>query len=226
MEHEVVKFSIGAGRADEQLAYCITQAIPAIGGAVRVAGIRRLSHQNAEVLNVHRSDRKLDHGISAVAVIDDAIWECDPGAERGLLDVVFARPVLDYAAASIWVGPSNPDRVERARSGKVNKNPLGMKRIVFACVWLCQIWIALPIRIQIAVGESRIANHICTVVVSDAAMRQRISVRMADGLTERCAAREITFTCSVAPSALGIPVPRFNVQLRVLAIADRLPTGG
>ncbi len=166
-----MKFSIGAGRADEQLTYCITQTIAAIGGAVRVARIRGLSHQNAEILDVHRRDRKLDNGIPAVAVIDDAIWECDPGAERWLLDGVFAGPVLDHVSASVWIGPSNPNGVQRARGSKVNKDPLGMERIVFACVWLGEVRIAFPIGIQVAIGEPRVANHICTVVVSDAAMR-------------------------------------------------------
>ncbi len=49
---------------------------------------------------------------------------------------------------------------------------------------------------------------------------------MADGLTQRCCACEIAFTCGVAPGALGIPVPRLDVKLRVLAVADRLPSGG
>src|ERR1700722_527105 len=86
--------------------------------------------------------------------------------------------------------------------------------------------IALPIRIQIAVGESRVADHICTVVVSDAAMRQRISVRMADGLTEGGASREVTFAGRIAPRTLRVPVPSLHVEFGVLAVADRLPTGG
>jgi hypothetical protein len=122
-------------------------------------------------LDVRRRGRKWDHGIAAAAVIGDAIWERDPCAERGLLDRVFAGPILDHVSASVWIGPSDSDGVQRARGGKVNEDPLGMERIVFACVWLREVRIAFPIRIQVAIGESRIADHIGAVIVSDAAMR-------------------------------------------------------
>ena len=169
---------------------------------------------------------KLDRGTAALAVVDDTIRKCDPGAERRLLDRVFAVPVLDHVLPRERLGPGDPHGVERARGCQVDNDPLGMKRIVFARVRLREVRIALPVGIQVAIGESRVADHICAVIVSDAAMRQRISVGVADGLTEGGAAREITFARGIAPSALGVPVPGFHVKLGVLTVADRLPPGG
>ena len=57
-------------------------------------------------------------------------------------------------------------------------------------------------------------------------MRQGISVGMADHLFSGLRlSNEIALAGRIAPSPFGIPVPRLHKQFRVLAIADRAPTG-
>ena len=174
----------------------------------------------------HRRDGKLKRGTAALAVTDHTVRKGNPRALCRLLDRIFAVPVLDHVLLRERLGPGDPHRVERTRGGQVDNHPLRMKRIVFARVRLREVWIALPVGVQVAIGESRVADHICAVIVSDAAMRQRISVGMANGLTEGGAAGEITFARGIAPRALRIPVPGFHVKFGVLAVADRLPSGG
>ena len=212
--------------ANEELANRVTQTVAAVGRPVRVAGIRRSRHPDPNVLHRHRRDGKLNRGAAALAVVDDAVRKGNPRALRRLLDRVFAVPVLDHVLPREGLGPGDPHGVERTRGCQVDNHPLRMKRIVFARVRLRQVGIALPVGVQVAIGESRVADHICAVIVSDAAMRQGISVGMANGLTEGGASGEITFARGIAPSALRIPVPGFHVKLGVLAVADRLPSGG
>ena len=98
-----------------------------------------------------------------------------------------------------------------------------MQRVVFAREAFRQIRIALPVRVHIAVGEAAVASGIGAVVARGAAMRQRIAVRVANDFSRRRAAREIAFAARIAPRAFRIPVPRLDVQFRVLPVGHRLP---
>src|ERR1700683_1835973 len=100
-----------------------------------------------------------------------------------------------------------------------------MQRIVLGRERLRQVWIAFPVRICVTVGEPRISDHVCAVVMCDAAMRQRVTVRMAYKIARRCASGEITFAGRITPRASWIPMPRFHVQLSVLPVRNSLPTG-
>src|ERR1700741_4104999 len=115
MENEIVEFSVGSRGADEELANRITQTIAAVGGAVRVAGVRRSRHPDPKVLHGHRRDGKLDCGTAALTVVDDAVRKRDPRALCRLLDRVFAVPVLDHVLPREWLGPGDSHRVEEAR---------------------------------------------------------------------------------------------------------------
>src|ERR1700693_1756798 len=101
-----------------------------------------------------------------------------------------------------------------------------MQRIVLSREWLGQIWVALPVGIRVAVGKSRISNQIRAVIMSHAAMGERIAIRMEEKIPRRCAAGEISFAGRIAPCSGRVPVPRFYVQFRVLPVRNGLPTCG
>ena len=104
----------------------------------------------------------------------------------------------------------HPLRVELQSSSPVNA--------------LRQVRIALPIGAPIAVGQPRIAVGVGAVVAGDPAMRQRDS-RTSGGCGSPGDALPVKYPlpAGIAPRALRIPVPRFDVELGVLAVRHRLP---
>src|SRR5580693_4835597 len=55
-------------------------------------------------------------------------------------------------------------------------------------------------------------------------MGQNVSERMSDRLPGRSAAGEVSLPAGITPAALRVPMPGFDVQLRVLPIAEGLPS--
>ena len=218
-----MELSIGSGRAQINFTNGIAQAISAIRGAVSIAGVGGLRHQHANPLDSDRRGCQLKQRSAALSVRHRAAWKCLPHAQRWLLDWVFAGPILHQIFPGIRLSPSDPDRVDILPAGKIEKNPLRMKRIVLARECLRQVWIAFPICILVAVAQARVANHVGAIVVRHAAMRQRIAIRMAYQIPGSRAAREITFAPRIAPCAGRIPMPRFHVQLGILAVRNGLP---
>lgn len=98
-----------------------------------------------------------------------------------------------------------------------------MQRIVLAGECLSQVRIAFPIGIQVAVGEPRIAAGFSSIVPCNAAVGQRIAKGVPDGLCGDGRASKIALACWIAPGSLRVPMPRFDVEFRILAIGDRLP---
>src|ERR1700756_2202282 len=100
-----------------------------------------------------------------------------------------------------------------------------MLRIGFARKFLAEIRVALPVRIRIAVGQPR-KVPLGTAIARVAPVRQRISIRMPQKIRRCGDSGEISaLVLRIAPSAARIPVPRRNLQFRVLPIGDRTPSG-
>src|SRR6185503_17658159 len=64
-----------------------------------------------------------------------------------------------------------------------------------------------------------------SVVPREAAVGEKVAVRMAYRLGGRRAAGEVALAAGVAPGPLRVPMPGLDVQLGVLAIGDGLPAG-
>ena len=98
---------------------------------------------------------------------------------------VFAGPVLNLVDTRIWFGPGNTNRIYVLLLPQIDHHPLRMERIRFASEWLCEIGIALPVGIQIAVIEAGEAVEFRPAVSGEAAMLQGIAIRMPDPIGGR-----------------------------------------
>ena len=223
VQHRVVKFSARADRAHVELANRVADAVAFVGRPVRVAGVGRLRHPDAQIADWHRHRGKGKRDGAALAVVDCAAGKCDPRALVGMNNGLLSSPVLHAVALRIRFGPRDPNCVDGQRIGEVYDDPLRMQRVVFASEFLGQVRIALPIRVLIAVGDAAVASGIGAVVARGAAMREGIAVGVPNDLSRRVAAREISFAGRIAPCALGIPMPCLDVQFRVLSVGDGLP---
>ena len=105
--------------------------------------------------------------------------------------------------------------------GQVDHNPLRVQGIILTGESFGQVGIALPISIGVAVSEPRVA---IAIRLRKTCVRQRIAERVTDGFSQGGVADEVAFV-TVAPGAFWIPVPRFYMELRVLAVGDGLPAG-
>lgn len=66
---------------------------------------------------------------------------------------------------------------------QLNHYPLRMEAVIFACERLCEIGIALPVGVEIAIIKSGIAIELRTVIAGNSAVRQIVTVRVANQLT-------------------------------------------
>src|SRR4029077_683674 len=97
----------------------------------------------------------------------------------------------------------------------------GMECIVFSGKRLRQIGVTFPITIRVSVREPRVSDGVRAVVARYAAMWQRITVGVADHFRSRHRTTgEIPVACGIAPGSLRVPMPRFDVEFRVLAIGE------
>jgi hypothetical protein len=126
----------------------------------------------------------------------------------------------------IGLGPSDANRRNGIERAKINDHPLRMERVILARICVREIRVALPVCIEIAVGEAGIADKIGSVIVRDPAMRERIAVGVPNELCRCRAADEISLPGRITPSPFGIPVPSFDMQFGVLPVGNRLPARG
>src|SRR4051794_31475052 len=99
-----------------------------------------------------------------------------------------------------------------------------MFAVFFAGKRFGQIWIAFPIALEVSIVQPRIPVKLRSAVAGDAAMRQRISVRMTNHfLVGHRVADEIAITGGIAPLPFRVPMPRLSEQFRVLTIGNRAP---
>src|ERR1700758_1994285 len=115
----VVKFSAGSGSPYEQFANGVTHAVAAVRGPMRVAGIRRFRHPDADEANGHGRGRGLKRTRASLTIRDNAAGESYPTATDWLLDGIFAGPVLDEVAPCVRIGPGNANGVDRLRRSQI-----------------------------------------------------------------------------------------------------------
>ena len=98
-----------------------------------------------------------------------------------------------------------------------------MRRVVLAGEHPGQVGIALPVGVDVSVGEAAVASGIGSIIASRAPVGQRVAVGVADDLRGLTTAGEITLAAGIAPGAFRIPMPGLDVQLGILTIAHGLP---
>ena len=135
---------------------------------------------------------------------------------RGVMHGIFPDPVLHHKLGGIGFGPYDADAVDELGLRQVNHYPLRMQSITFSGEALGKIGVTFPIGALIAIGEAREASIGSAIVSRKAAMRQRISIGVTDGIAWCCRAREVPLFAGLTPSALRIPMPGLNGELRIL----------
>src|SRR5207245_3570021 len=160
------------------------------------------------------------------AVHDGATRKRQPRPFRGLLNGIFARPVLHEIMPRKGLSPSDADRIDRMTRCQIDDNPLRILRVIFSGECLTQIRIAFPIRVCAAVRYARESVLVGAIVAGETTMRQKISERVPDKIARLRVPYKVPLAAGIAPCALRIPVPRFNKQFRILPVADRLPSRG
>src|SRR5215471_18134165 len=99
-----------------------------------------------------------------------------------------------------------------------------MSGIRFSRKFACEVRIAFPERLGIAVGDAGI-SMLGAAVTRVSSMGERVTVGVANWIFQFRAAGEIsTLVGRIAPRAVRIPVPGANREFGVLAIGDRPPS--
>ena len=217
--------SVGDG-ADVEFVDSVADAVAAVLGAVGVAGVGGLCHPDAEIARGDLPTDELMGGGSASGVDDGPHGESLPGAlvDAVVEGLVLASPELDVVAGGVGVGPGDADGVDVDLGAEIDHDPLGVKGVVVAAVGLGKVRIAFPVGFQVAVGE---AGPAVAVAERGAAVGQGIGPGVADlvGVGVGAAGEVALLFGGVAPGAAGIPVPRLDHELGVLAIGDGAPAG-
>src|ERR1700732_4253868 len=97
-----------------------------------------------------------------------------PHAMRRQMDGVFSGPVLDRVVRGVRRGPIDPQAIDLLNLRQGENNPLRVQLIAFSGKRFAEIWIALPITVQIPIGKTRIACVTSPVIPSEPAMRQSV----------------------------------------------------
>src|SRR5215472_5231620 len=101
-----------------------------------------------------------------------------------------------------------------------------MRRVILTREPLCQIRVALPVGVDVAIVEAREAVEFRSVVAGESAMGQRVAIRMPDHLPGGSrVANEIAASRGIAPGTFGVPVPCLHEQVCILTVADDTPSG-
>src|SRR2546428_8117269 len=109
MPDEVIDFSTRRSCPKINSANRITAAVPAIRRAVAVTGVGRFRHPNSQIPHRHGRGRELQSFGPAKAVRNRAAWKRQPRPFRGLLDGIFAGPVLHEIMPRKGLSPSDAD---------------------------------------------------------------------------------------------------------------------
>src|SRR4029078_5893837 len=103
-------------------------------------------------------------------------------------------------------------------------HPLRMERVLFTCKPPAQVRIALPVSVQIAIIQSRVAVEFGSIISGEASVAKGIPVGMPNPLLRRIRApQKVPAPGRVTPGPIWIPVPRLNKQICVLPITDDAP---
>src|ERR1051326_2552147 len=139
---------------------------------MRVTRVRRLGHQHANVFGAHvfaESERR--H--TPFRTGNRTRGETLPIALVLLVHGIgFAGPVLHLERLGIWVRPADANGIDVFFFVESDNDPLRMKRIVLAGESLRQIWIAFPIRAEVAIVEAGEAVELSSAVSGEPAVWQ------------------------------------------------------
>src|SRR2546428_3091249 len=210
MPDEVIDFSTRRSCPKINSANRITAAVPAIRRAVAVAGIGRFRHPNSQIPHRHGRRCELQSLGPTGAVLNRATRKRQPRPFRGLLNGIFARPVLHEIMPRKELSPSDADRIDRMTRCQIDDNPLRILRVIFSGECLTQIRIAFPLRVCAAVRYARESVLIGAIVAGETTMRQKISERVPDKIARLRVPYKEPLAAGIAPCALRIPVPRLN----------------
>ena len=221
--HHVVKFSIRRGCPDIQLVNRVSRAIPRIARSVRIASVGRFRHQDAQKSHGQWSCAQLQGSRTAFPIRDHAARKSLPHAARGRFDRIVSGPILNDVVHRVWLGPLNLHAGDLLQLRQVHHNPLRMERIAFTRKFLRQIWIALPVAGGVSIRQPRKSGVVRAIVARESAMRQRVTIRIAQKFRGVRRPGKISVAARIAPCPLRIPMPCFHRQFRILAEAHRLP---
>ena len=224
MRDVVVERSVGSQSAGVKFVDGVTDAVPLICRSVSVTGIGRFGHPYADVTHRNHPGNKLQSDGAAFTFGDVAQRESLPRAFRRALIKRFkvASPKLDRVTFRIRISPGDTNRIHFDLRPQIDHHPLRMQRVIFASERLGEIWIALPVRVEVAVGEPRPS---IAVPPTEAAMRQRVCPRAMNFFPRLRTPHEVPFLFfGIAPLASGIPVPGLDHQFGILPVGNSLPS--
>ena len=184
----VVKLAVAGKCSGVEFADRETQAVAAVFGTVCVACAGRDRHPDAQVARRRHPGSEPQRHRAALAVIDRAQRERLPDAAgRRIEGIAVTGPVLHAIFGGVRRGPGDADGVDLELAAQIQRYPLRM--VLLAGEGFRQIRIALPVGVQISVGEPRIA---VAIAIAEAPVRQRRGPGMTDhfrrgGITDEVA---------------------------------------
>src|SRR5579862_701056 len=179
MADDVVKFAVVSLRAKIKLANGVTHTIARIGGAIRVACVRRIRHPDAHELYRNRRRSKPKSFRLAFSIRYRTLRKRLPGSPGRGFDGIVASPVLNQIMPRVGFGPRDANRIHLLHLREIEHDPLRMQGVTLAGEVLGQIRIALPESVQISVIEARETYVIGAVVASESSARKRIAIGIA-----------------------------------------------
>src|SRR5579863_23198 len=191
---------------------------------MRITCVRRPRHQYPNESNRRRIVRKPDSFGSTIPRCNLAMRECLPYAFRLSLNGIVSRPVLHNITSRIRLRPRDANAVHLLILRQIKNHPLRMQRVTLTSESLSEIWIALPISIQITVRQPGETGVVGSIIARGSAMRQRVAIGITNRLGRRGRPREVSLAGGIAPSSLRIPVPRLDCELSILTVGHWLPT--
>src|SRR5580693_5403820 len=155
---------------------------------------------------------------SALPVRNRAMRKRLPHAFGLSFDGIVPCPILHHVMSRVWVRPCDANTVDHLILREVENHPLRMQGIALSGEAPGEVRTAFPISIQIAIRKPRETCVAGSVVACSPAMRQRISVGIANGLGRSGRTCEVTLSTGIAPGSLRIPVPCLDRKFSILAI--------
>jgi hypothetical protein len=153
--HYIVQDSVGSHSAQINFADSVSDAIARIAGAVRVAGVRRRGHPDSQKPYRCWAATQANRLRSTLCTSQFAEGKRLPdAARRGMHGLFGSGPVLHHKIGRVGIGPRDANAVDRLILLKISHNPLRVRRVALAGPSLGEVWIALPISVEITIGQT------------------------------------------------------------------------
>src|SRR5271166_5164586 len=126
MLDEIRELAVRCKSAGIQLVDGIAGAVTFVGFAVRITGVGRFSHPDADVLHRDFPGDEFQGDGATLTVRNNTGWECLPDSFGGSVveGLSGAGPKLNDVAARVRLGPSDADGVEILLGAEVEDDPL------------------------------------------------------------------------------------------------------